>query len=269
MRNFIYLLFLPLISITACKKSDVAISCIPQELHENLYAFYPFTSGSIDDLSGNGRDLVNNTSAQPTLDRFGNSNCAFEFKNRTTEDKETMEQYLKSVDTTALSKLSGDFSVSLWYKDLYADTSRTIFQTIFSNGAGGNCPDRHGLWSLALYDCRRGVFGYETSVWDNIDLELYKGCHDFGYKVQFDKWHHMVATYDSQYLSIYKNGELQEREVNRTGNCSRTPVFYNINQIFIGSSFTGVVDDIMVFDKSLDENEVSLLYNAGSCCSSR
>ncbi len=57
------------------------ITCLPNSVSGNVLAFYPFSKGALNDLSGNNHHLINSTSARPTFDRNGNDSCAFEFDN--------------------------------------------------------------------------------------------------------------------------------------------------------------------------------------------
>ena len=73
-----------LLIAVSCKKNDneeKRIPCIPGGLSNNVIAFYPFSNGSLNDMSGNQHHLTNPTSATSSSDRNGNTNCAYEFKN--------------------------------------------------------------------------------------------------------------------------------------------------------------------------------------------
>lgn len=255
----------------ACNKNDddneqplsYDMTCIPSSLHSNVIAFYPFSKGSLDDFSANTNDLSNLTTAKPASDRNNNPVCAYQFKN-----DNTIVEYLITRNTAFLNNLN-EFSVSLWYMPL--DTSRKHggFESLLSRDSSISCPDRMGQWSLSLYDCRRAVFGGWHSVWDSLILPLGAGfsCTD-EVATRTDKWHFATAVYNSttQTMEIYRNGILQDTEVGMS-TCSIMQVVKDIGDLFIGLKYTGVIDDIIIFNKALSQSEISQLYQMEPCCS--
>lgn len=235
------------------------IPCIPQSLSNSVLAFYPFSKGTLKDLSRNSHHLMNVTTAKPAADRNANDSCAYEFKNLPISS-----EYLSSSATSFLNGLS-EFSISLWYQP--KDTSRngTQFESLINRGLGGSCPDRNGQWSVALYDCRRVVFGRINSVWDNTISNM--GCTS-EVIARTNIWHHVVATYKQNGLEmkIYRNGILQEFSSGDGACASGTPSCQDIGDLFVGKDYTGKIDDILIFNKTLTQQEVNTLFNLETCC---
>ena len=99
----IYIIGLLLIAVS-CKKNDneeKTIPCIPSGLSNNVIAFYPFSNGSLNDMSGNQHHLTNPTSATSSSDRNGNTNCAYEFKNIP-----SLSEFLTTTNTSFLNNLN-------------------------------------------------------------------------------------------------------------------------------------------------------------------
>jgi len=217
--------------------------CLSSELKEGILLFYPFSNGGIEDMSGNNRHLFSVGSVSSTSDRFGNNNCAKEFS------KGFGPSYLVLKDTIFLETLE-DFSISLWYQPL-GDRDAGEFESLFERGnISGD-----GNLVLGLYDCRKAMFSWTTSCWDD---ENYFGCDK---AMQDHEWHHLVGTYDSgsREMKLYRNGVLQE---SRIGNF--TPI--NDGLLYLGSGFTGKLDDVIFYGRTLNSDEVLELKNAGSCC---
>jgi hypothetical protein len=78
------------------------------------------------------------------------------------------------------------------------------------------------------------------------------------------RWHHMVGTYDGEYLRIYVDGI---QESNRK--IGRVVLSSNANPLFIGSAggrgefFPGAIDEAAVYDRALSATEVYEHYVFG------
>lgn len=253
-----------LTTICSCNKdldneNLIEIPCLPQSLSNSVLAFYPFSNGTINDISGNNHHLINITTAKPTSDRNANDSCAYEFDNLPNSS-----EYLTTSATSFLNGLS-EFSISLWYQP--KDTSRNDaqFESLINRGLGESCPDRNGQWSIALYDCRKAVFGRTNSVWDknitNFDCQQ-------EINARTDIWHHLIVTYkqNGMEMKIYRNGILQNFS-SGNGNCnSGTPSYQDIGDLYLGKDYTGKIDDVIIFNKTLNQQEVNILFNLETCC---
>lgn len=244
----------------ACEKDSPNSSpCIPDDLMGDVLAFYPFTNGSINDFSSNGRDLTNNTAASGTIDRAGNSNCAFEFNNLPDPS-----EFLTRTDADFMNNLEA-FSISLWYQPLNDARDGGMFEGLINRDLGFQCPDRNGQWSIGLYDCRKAVFGAENSVWD-LDMTNF----DCGQEIldRTNTWAHLVVTYskDEVAMAIYRNGEVQESILGSAQCFSTTPDVAEIGALFLGRDYTGKLDDLIIFDKVLTQSEIDALFSFETCC---
>lgn len=116
-----------------------------------------------------------------------------------------------------------------------------------------------------MHDCRKAVFGRNNSVWDN---DITNDCQQ-EINVRTNQWSHLVVTFNQSQLSmsIYRNGILQE---SKTGNCvcgsSTIPTVQDIGDLFIGKNYTGKIDDIILFNKVLEQQEINTLFNLETCC---
>lgn len=261
MKNYISLLCLALIVLApSCKDNNNGNSpCLPSGFGKNVIAFYSFANGSLKDVSGNNRDLTNTSSAKPTSDRDGNANCAYLFDNSS-----NVEEFLITTNTKFLNKLN-EFSISLWYQPVDTTRSGGLFETLISRGSQGGCPDRSGQWSIGLFDCRKAVFGRTHSVWDR---NITKGSCEEEVVTRTNVWSHVVATYKQSgvEMKIYRNGILQETS-NGDANCiSGTPGYQDIGDLFLGKKYSGKIDDVIIFNKTLSDAEVKTLFNSGTCC---
>lgn len=82
---------------------------------------------------------------------------------------------------------------------------------------------------------------------------------------EFNKWYHLVFTYDDNHLSFYINGKLQLNAKKRF-----QTIFDIEDSVVVGNGASikndryirGTVDDIMIYHKVLSDNEINDLYNA-------
>lgn len=242
-------------SVNDIFKFSCESSPIPANLNLGLIAYYPFNSGSINDFSGNNNNLSNTNGAISVNDRNGNSNCAFEFDNLPSSNN----QFLTASNTSFLNGLT-EYSISLWYKPL--DTTRQVgeYEGLINRGLGPSCPDRLGQWSLGLYDCRKAVFARENSIW-----QISSPCDVVS---NTNSWHHLVATYNQvgNTIKLYKDGILQDTATGQAS-CGTSPITSSdIGDLFIGKYFTGVIDDIFIYNREINQSEVNQLFNLGSSC---
>ncbi|NUY80970.1 LamG domain-containing protein [Flavobacterium sp. MAH-1] len=70
---------------------------------------------------------------------------------------------------------------------------------------------------------------------------------------QIGVWHHVVVTWDGNMLSLYRDGELRAES---------TAEFSGVMPPnFIGGNFQGFVDDVRVYKRALNFNEINTLFN--------
>jgi len=233
-------------------------NCLPVSLQSDIIGFYDFNNGSLLDDSVFGANLSNSTSAVPTTDRAGNSNCAFAFDNSGPQ-----EEFLISSVSSQLNNLNS-FSVSAWYLPKPSDSS--VLQGLVSRNdtIPTSCPDRRGEWSLSLYDCKKAVFGHNNGAWTNQDLNQQFDC-DEQIAMLDNIWHHAVAIKDGNDYKIYYNGLLSELNTG-DAQCNNLRKSADIGDLFIGKNFTGSLDDIIIYRKSLNDTEVLTLFELGPCC---
>ncbi len=223
--------------------------CMIPELKDKIIAYYPFSTGNIEDYSGFNHDLIAETQGQNvpvnTYDRNGNPKCAYAF-NKGIEIADFI-----SIDTNILENTT-DFSVSLWYQPL-GDRDSAKYEGLIKVG---------NFMSLGLADCRKAVFSldeYDVSCWDD---ENVFGCDK---AMTNHEWHHLVATYnitDSGFiiLKLYRNGELAGTVDWDINNEERT------GKLTIGEGFEGKMDDIIIYSRTLKPLDVKKLYSMGTCC---
>lgn len=245
------LFFLLLVITISCDGDPENIECLPINLHDHIIAFYPFTSGDLTDFSKN-KNTLTNTKATLATDRNGNTNCAFSFN-------ATNNSFLKTSGLFTNNFHKNKFSISLWYKPQGTrdpgDLEYLITRT--QNNNSNLLPN----WSLDLGDCRAAQFGV-VGKYLRDDKDTTITCSELIPDLS-EKWHHLVCTYDGLTMILYRNGIKSNRtqDANPFG-----PSFVNDGDIFIGLEYTGVIDDVIIFDKTLSVSEILDLFESDPCC---
>lgn len=211
---------------------------------DSLVAWYPF-DGDAKDLSGNGYNGIIN-GATLSSDRFGNNNSAF---------------YFDGVNDTITSELGlyHKMSVSMWYKSSYPNN---WYPFMFDYGVlsftireYGN----HPYWIGYI----TGRIGFQT-LNDSPYIPFIRST----YTPNFNQWHHVVAIYDiTQNINkLYIDGVFdKDTIVSIAMNPTSGHTKFGCRSILGGADgslyYTGYLDDIRIYERTLTESEIISLYN--------
>ncbi|MFN5629865.1 MAG: LamG-like jellyroll fold domain-containing protein [Bacteroidota bacterium] len=220
---------------------------VPNYLPTNGLVGWWFFNGNANDESVNTNDGTVN-GAILTTDRFGSTNSAYSF-NGTTNNI--------SVPNIAGTGNSAR-SIFAWIK-----TTSTIGKCIL--GTGGSSANA-GEFNLVMgygpgstnYPGKIGVMGGNFTT----------GGHDYypnsGPSVNDNLWHSVGVTYDGiNSLKVYIDGVLVNSTTityNTTGQINF--IGYNNHN---GSQWSGLIDDVGIWNRALTQQEITDLYNAVNC----
>jgi hypothetical protein len=215
-------------------------SYISGTLTHGLVAYYPF-DGNARDQSGNGNHgEVHN--AMLTSDRFGNANSAYSF--------DGSSAYIR-VDSGLPFDFSNNFSVALWVKPATSQQgSAAIFSKshVVTQSPWAIQQSGSSLNSFLLY--------YKQSVSDTWTGSAITG-------LLANQWNHYSITKENTKLSSYLNGNLVATAfgtypaIKTNGNL---PLFIGVVDIATGCYFSGLLDEILIFNRTLTAQEVLTLY---------
>ncbi len=217
-----------------------AFSQIPNYVPTSgLVGYWPFT-GNANDVSGNGHNGTVNSATLDT-DRFGNSNAAYSF---------TPVQSITIPHSSQLN-VSPNFSVALWYNP----TTNNFAQDIIIKGGDG----AEGAFWIRHHD-----FSYSSP---NLEFDCYTIGTQYITRVptpSLNNWHFIVGTVLDSTFRVYHDGVL----IDSTNNIPGLGSANNISDITVGTlqyGFTGKIDDIGIWSRTLTQQEITQLYNANSC----
>jgi hypothetical protein len=240
MKNLSLFLFLTVFSssLNAQNFSRKSIVDSSGAISDTLVAYYPF-SGSAIDSSGFGND-GEVFGARLTTDRFGNVNSAYEF--------DGINDFIRVSDADQLTPTNFRLSISVWFKTKFPG-DRFI---LYKGSSSTNREYASGVRADSLGSFQINENGSAT----NRDWVVTKNV------IEENVWQHLVGVWDSSTVKIYLNNRLESVD-------STDLIVSNFaSDLFIGTyggaisqyAFNGKIDDLKIFNVSLDSSSVNELY---------
>jgi type II secretory pathway pseudopilin PulG len=208
---------------------DPNLNCyndIKDTYNDKLLAHYKLDATTHDYSPNNHHGL--NKGATPTTNRFNEENKAMFF---------SKEAYISLGQRDFVNK---EFTVSLWFKILEKPTEEA---TLIKDGHQSKIDS----WILGFRSENEIIFGYgiPNILGPRYTLE----------ETNLNKWTHIVATVTEDTQTIYIDGIIaNETKITNTKTKS------NNSNIEIGTNFSGYIDDILIYERTLSDREIYALY---------
>lgn len=229
----IYEIYLNIIDCSPCEN--------PAVLSDDLVVYMPFSEVAKEIISDYTAQNITNTFVE---DRSGNASCAIAF--------DGTNEITIPITTNSEIDQNDDFSISLWFK--MQNNIAGDFETFYK--LPGNATQGY---QLGVYDLNTPLFSDNIgfSIWDN----------DWNQEVdvvwQNTNWHHLVITVDANNtVRMYRDG-IQR---NITENSSLNIGSESGGVFYLGDDFVGHLDDLRIYKRTLNANEISQLYNLEGEC---
>jgi len=251
-----------LLALIFCK----AASSIAQvDLESGLVAYYPFT-GNTDDVTTYENDAISLNPPILAQDCEDNENSAYYF--------DGIDDYLEIASTAQNNFVnSTDFAIAIWIKP-------EILQT----NIGGVVNDILSKWSgltsdgypyaIRLYNQTNPIPGV---VWAGRYESANYGCSEFPSinsttVVADGNWHHVVFQKFGTSLQLYVDTNLEATTIDNTvcnvqNNSSIVLGNRTLNPAILNTRFyQGSLDELRMYDRSLNQEEIDSLYNKTDPC---
>ena len=219
------------------------------DLNYGLVAYYPF-NGNANDESGNENHGLTSGGAELTEDRFGNPNSAYSFGGI---DKPSHIRVPSSNSLNFESNATYSFFVKMNSERGMDGYGRTV-------ASGNHClfakdHDRSGYCGW-IYSNENGA-----GLWTGIIHISWGGINNSLKRLNDGRWIHVAFVYEENISKIYIDGQI----------LSRTEYSGNINvgnnrDLYFGKfsdywyPFDGVLDDIRIYNRALNLQEIQTLY---------
>lgn len=248
--KFILIVFLIGLSFS-CKQYNVL-----KKLGNGLIAYYPF-NGNANDESGNGNNGVVN-GAVLTNDRQGNAQSAYYFDGN--------YSYIDLGNSLSIKRYQKDFTVSGWIK---LNQFSSSYHSIILSNRNHNTPSKSGTFmgigGLGSSLSKRFEFLKNSTVTNDIYTYDYMSANT---QINLNQWYFFCITYEylggaSNVVKIYFNGNLESQKImGETIDPEDIHTFLGCEPVLspIEYSFYGNIDDIRIYNRVLNSEEVSYLY---------
>lgn len=207
-----------------------------QSLAQGLVVFYPF-DGNANDESGNGNHGIINGPI-PTSDRYNNNNAAYDF--------DGSNDWIVVNDNSSF--ISQQMSISVWVHQTEWKPGGVQFLVC---GTSTDC-----AWAIGHnYSGRMGLLKNQfCGKFTN---------NQFSSLAALSKWVNYVIVFDESFASLYVNGIFKEKLISNPidRQCLSNKLFIGLD---IGGSpeyFKGKIDDIRIYNRILNQEEISYLAN--------
>ncbi len=200
-----------------------------------LIAYYPF-NGNAEDSSGKGHN-GQVYYATPTVDRFNNFNSAYYF--------DGANSYILVPHSQDLQPVYG-LTLSAWVN----------FGSFNNNGSilAKGSETSEGLYSLKYQTASQNlVFQIYFPAYSLIALNIYSSW-------QVNNWYNFICIYDGTYMTVYLNGQFNN-QLNMTGLLGSNNEDLLIGKSSEGYMFNGDIDDIRIYNRALNSNEIQQVYH--------
>jgi len=83
--------------------------------------------------------------------------------------------------------------------------------------------------------------------------------------IGYNKWHHVVGTYDGSYMNLYLDGNRLLAPTAKSGNLQSSGTNLNIgkNSSASGSYFNGIIDDVRIYNQAVSFSQIQENYYFG------
>ena len=229
------------------------ISLCQVNLTQGLVAYYPF-NGNANDVSGNGNHgtLYNGVSFVP--DRFGSPNKAAYF--------DGVNDFIEVLHNGSLGRRNA-FSFVVYFKTETLSTVQTLL-------ARRNRPTQtHAQFQAFINWSVHPGFGYGQNYSNNADCNTALIQYDVYVNtgtasIVQNQWHCVVGTFDGSTQKIYLDGVLKESlptPLSIMDSCTNTPMTMGKYTDPDPQQFKGVMDEVRIYERALNQDEVSALCN--------
>lgn len=211
-----------------------------------LQAWYPFNGNALDESgSGNNLDLYNSPSL--TTDRNGMAKSAYQL--------DGTDDYM--ITSKSFFNAAQDHSVAMWFR---IDDSNRIWQTLYNTAP-------HRIEGVSYNWFGTKAFNYalgDGSTWTITD-DTYNNLDTFTLPVHLEKWNHLVTVKNGLNWYFYVNGAKAYTNLVSGDPLSMLAPLWFGSISYTGypyEEFGGKMDDIGIWNRALDEDEIKTLYEA-------
>jgi len=173
-------------------------------------------------------------------------------------DFDGVDDYIQVSSSSGLEIDSNKITIAAWVKpDTFTSPiSQTVARKMLQTGDSGGY----------LLRLRRNA---QDKPYLDMGLKLvgadYVSINDSDIEMRFNQWAHVAGVYDGDYMRLYLNGE-EILALSQSGNIISSSTPFVIGRLAYDSGseyFHGSIDEVAIWDRALDADEVAQLYENG------
>lgn len=240
------ILVIALVANTAISIAQNIPSYVPKN---GLVGWWPF-NGNANDESGNGNNGSVN-GATLTTDRDGNANSAYSF--------DGVNNQINVPSSSSVSNFSNGQTISFWAKiSAYPTDGKEHYIIAKNDNSGTPNVKFYEIMISDFYNVDNIIYRYATS-----STITSQGSSLPFTQIPLNQWFHLCFTTDLTNAKAYLNGVLYKTYT------MYSPIGLTNNNLVFGNTvavnstnapFNGELDDILIYNRVLNSDEVSLLY---------
>lgn len=209
---------------------------------KDLISYWKLDEASGDATDSHGSHDLTNSGA--SYGSTGVLNDCFDFE--ATEDDYCYVSYHSDFDVSSVS-------MQAW---IYIEANPNEKSLAICGKENGN----EGYLMAYMHDSGGGGSEYFFAFRLNATIRRYD-CGDLT-----GGWHHMVATYDGSNVKLYIDGDKKDTIADASGITNPNTYFGvgRVEQWGTNHDFDGLIDEVGIWSRALDDDEVTALYNSGN-----
>jgi hypothetical protein len=223
-------------------------------LRVGLSGYWRFEGNGADSTDG-GSDLTPTHPAAPQTYDAGRIGEGWVPGFATDDDCHGCNAFEQDAAASSL-QIHPDFTVSVWVKpQSNRATDEWLEYGIFDNGQVRIVAQ---AFNVSPAPCHPAVFVMRNGTPINIVRDL---IFDFRSSSNVDRWNHVVAFRKGTTLGLWINHNLTTTEATLGG--EGAPGTFRIGGMAGGHGWQGVVDELALWSRALEQDEIDALYNRG------
>ncbi|MCA9215930.1 MAG: PEP-CTERM sorting domain-containing protein [Planctomycetales bacterium] len=209
------------------------------ELADGLVSYWPLDGNFVDVVGGNDGELFG--SDDEALFENGQFNQGIVL--------DGVDQYIEiGGDESDYDFVDQEFSISAWFR---VDSFTKDWQALIAKGEGNR-------WRVH----RRG--GESIMTWNGGNADVAQDPFGINPPVDDDEIHHFVGVSTEDLVLMYIDGELVSEGPAPAVENNDMPVMIGENPDARNRTWHGLIDDVAIWGRAIDENEVAQLWNGGT-----
>jgi predicted phosphodiesterase len=152
-----------------------------------------------------------------------------------------------------------NFTVATWFRSSTTNPGTNFSYIVNKGGSGIDSNGSNMNYGIWMTDSEEIEAGFETINGTDYYIESPRIYND-------SKWHYAVASYDGSKVKLYIDGEIvaNKSTISPPDSTGTQPVRIGANSLSLKGYFTGSIDEVRIWNRSLTSSEIKDVYYNGA-----